>query len=106
MRSATRHMFCLAGVLWLCAGSPVSHAAEPQPAAGPLHRVSLRIDKMACSSCAARVEKVLQGIDGVKTARVAMKPPGAVIEYDPKKVTPERLVAAVEDAGFDASVAP
>src|SRR5216684_5999448 len=67
-------------------------------------KVTLRIEKMVCSACAARVTKVLQQLDGVRDARVDLKAKGAVVEYDPARVTPEQLVDAVNDAGFRASL--
>jgi copper chaperone CopZ len=99
-----KHLGAALGLLVAVAAGPVARAEEPAAAAPVAKTVSLRVEKMACSSCAARVEKVLKGIDGVKTARVELKT-GATVEYDAAKVTPQRLVQAVEDEGFHATVA-
>ncbi len=47
---------------------------------------------------------MLQQLDGVKEAKVDLKAKGAVVEYDPARVTPKQLVDAVNDAGFRASL--
>jgi P-type Cu+ transporter len=64
--------------------------------------VELDIDGMTCASCAARVEKKLNKLDGV-TATVNFATEKARVHYDPS-VTPEELVAAVEAAGYHAAL--
>ncbi len=59
-----------------------------------------RVEKMASSACAARVTKVLQQLDGVRDAKVDVKAKGAVVEYDPTKLTPQQLVGAVTTPAF------
>jgi copper chaperone CopZ len=99
-----RHLNAALSLLIVFAVGPLAWAGDPAPAAPVAKTVSLRVEKMACGSCAARVEKVLKAIDGVKTARVELKT-GATVEYDAGKVTPQQLVQAVEEEGFHASVA-
>ncbi len=62
--------------------------------------VELAIDGMTCASCAAGIEKKLNKLDGV-TATVNFATEKARVEYG-DKVTPEQLVATVEDAGYQA----
>ncbi|MEW5313937.1 MAG: hypothetical protein WDW38_005467 [Sanguina aurantia] len=57
---------------------------------------------MTCASCSASVENALSNIAGVKKASVALLQEQAVVLYNDALVTPEALVEAVEDAGFDA----
>ncbi|MBI5338088.1 MAG: copper-translocating P-type ATPase [Mycolicibacterium rufum] len=64
--------------------------------------VELAIDGMTCASCAARVEKKLNKLDGV-TATVNFATEKARVEYG-GAVTPDDLVAAVESAGYHASL--
>ncbi len=87
-------------------GVPVlaENPSQAAPSASATKSVTLRVEKMACSACAARVTKVLRQLDGVKDARVDLKAKGAVVEYDPAKVTPQQFVDAVNDAGFRASL--
>src|SRR5260370_7205158 len=65
--------------------------------------VTLRVEKMVCSACSARVTKVLQQLDGVKAAKVDLKAKGAVVEYHPTKLTPQQLVDPVNAAAFTAT---
>ena len=62
----------------------------------------LRLSGMSCASCASRVERGLNKLDGV-TASVNFAVEQAHVEHDPS-VTPEQLVHAVESAGYGASV--
>ncbi|MFL0292936.1 heavy metal translocating P-type ATPase [Mycobacterium sp. SMC-18] len=64
--------------------------------------VTLSVGGMTCSSCAARIEKRLNRIDGVH-ASVNFATEQAAITY-PDGVTTDELVAAVEATGYTASV--
>jgi Cu+-exporting ATPase len=64
--------------------------------------VELLIGGMTCASCAARIEKKLNRLDGV-TATVNYATEKAKISYGPG-VTPEDLVATVEKTGYSARV--
>jgi Cu+-exporting ATPase len=70
--------------------------------------VELPIAGMTCASCANRIERKLNKLDGV-TASVNYATERAAVDYDAATVQPEHLVAAVEAAGYQAvlpSVAP
>lgn len=62
--------------------------------------VELTIGGMTCASCAARVEKSLNKLDGV-TAAVNIATEKAAVTYD-GGVTPADLVATVKAAGYQA----
>ncbi len=64
--------------------------------------IELAIGGMTCASCAARIEKRLNKLDGV-TATVNYSTEKARVAY-PGTVTPEELVATVEKAGYQASL--
>jgi Cu+-exporting ATPase len=64
-------------------------------------RLELPIEGMTCASCAARIERKLNKLDGV-TAAVNYATEKAAVEYDPAQVTPELLVDAVEQVGYSA----
>ena len=66
--------------------------------------VTLAIDGMTCASCAGRIEKRLNRIEGVH-ASVNFATERAAIEV-PANVTPAELVAAVESTGYGASLKP
>lgn len=55
---------------------------------------------MSCAACAGRVDKTLNRQEGVMNASVNYASATASVEYDPKATSPEKLRAAVEDAGY------
>ena len=60
----------------------------------------LEVEGMTCSACVRRVEQALRGFDDITKLDVKI---GKVrVEHDPMKTTPERLVAAIVDAGYEA----
>src|SRR5918992_154690 len=63
--------------------------------------VELPITGMTCASCANRIERKLNKLDGV-SASVNYATERASVEYEPGAVAPEQLVAAVEAAGYQA----
>ena len=64
-------------------------------------QLELPIDGMTCGSCANRVERTLNTLDGV-SASVNYATEKATVAYDAGSVRPEELVAAVEAAGYHA----
>jgi len=70
----------------------------------PLETVDLRIGGMTCASCVARVEKALSRVPGVARAEVNLATETARVELA-AKVDAAALVAAVEQAGYEAVAA-
>ena len=68
-----------------------------------MQRLELPIEGMTCASCAVRVEKKLNKLEGVSAA-VNYATERASVEYDAEAVEPEQLVAAVESAGYRAAL--
>ncbi|MCR4309119.1 MAG: heavy-metal-associated domain-containing protein [Deltaproteobacteria bacterium] len=68
--------------------------------------MTLSVRNMTCSACAVTVKKSLTRIEGVKDAKVTLRPPQAVVAYDPAKVRMERLVEATTKAGFPSTINP
>jgi Cu+-exporting ATPase len=65
--------------------------------------VELPIMGMTCASCANRIERKLNKLDGV-TASVNYATEKATVDFDATAVAPEQLVAAVEAAGYRATL--
>ena len=63
--------------------------------------IDLPISGMTCAYCAARVEKRLNRLEGVE-ATVNYATERASVTFAPAAVTPDDLVAAVEQAGYSA----
>ena len=71
--------------------------------ASPPARTTLAIEGMTCASCAVRIEKKLNKLEGVQ-ATVNFATEKAAVEFDPALVAPGELVAAVEQAGYHATL--
>jgi len=65
--------------------------------------LELPIEGMTCASCANRVERTLNQLEGV-TATVNYATERASVYYDADAIEPERLVEAVESAGYEAAL--
>jgi P-type Cu+ transporter len=65
--------------------------------------VELPITGMTCASCASRIERKLNKLEGV-TATVNYATEKAAVEFDPQLVEPNQLLAAVESAGYQAAL--
>ena len=66
-------------------------------------RVSLDLEGMTCASCATRIERKLNRLDGVE-ATVNYATEQAAVTYDASEVSVDDLVAAVEAAGYHAAL--
>jgi P-type Cu+ transporter len=64
-------------------------------------RLDLPIEGMTCASCAGRIERKLNTLEGVE-ATVNYATERASVRFDAARVTPGELVAAVEAAGYAA----
>ena len=65
--------------------------------------IELPITGMTCASCANRIERRLNELDGV-TASVNYATEKASVEFDEAAVAPDQLVEAVEAAGYRAEL--
>ncbi len=66
--------------------------------------VKLKIDGMTCGGCANAVKRVLSATPAVTGVTVDLEAGSATVETS-AEVDPALLVAAVEDAGYDARIA-
>jgi P-type Cu+ transporter len=67
-------------------------------------RVRLEIEGMTCASCAARIEKKLNRLDGV-AASVNYATEEAAVSFDPARVPLGQLISTVEKIGYGAALA-
>lgn len=59
---------------------------------------------MTCSACSASVEKAIKKLDGVESVNINLLSNSAVVEYDESVLDNKKIIAAVENAGYNASV--
>ena len=83
--------------------SMLGFGAGPDEKAGKV--CVLKVEGMACGACAARVEKEVTKIEGVKAAKVSQPNGSAEITYDPAKTSPEAIAKTIsKQTGFKAAV--
>lgn len=64
-------------------------------------KIRLNIGGMTCVNCQNRIEKRLNAADGVISADVSYNDETADIEYDDKKISLKRIIAAIEDLDYE-----
>jgi Cu+-exporting ATPase len=64
--------------------------------------VTLPVVGMTCAACQRHVEEALRSTAGVSDAHVDLMAHRAHVDFDPAVAPPEKLVAAIRQAGYDA----
>lgn len=56
---------------------------------------------MACASCSANIERKLNELDGINEASVSLPGRSALIDYDPEKISLEKMKSEINGIGYD-----
>lgn len=70
-----------------------------------METVRLPVTGMTCAACSSRVQRTLQKQPGVVDAGVNLMMKSATITFDPAVISADRLVHAIIDSGYGASIA-
>ena len=108
-RTKSATSVCLAAVALTVLGI-ILPSCNSQTTGGPaqaasnavIKTVTIPIEGMSCSACAARVKRTLKAIDGVAEVEISLEHRNARVRYVEGKVSPERLVAAINQLGYKA----
>ncbi len=73
---------------------------ELKPLATSLEEVSFRIGGMTCAACAARIEKALSRLPGVKEATVSFAASQGRVLYDPSLLSLADMRRIIEEEGY------
>lgn len=65
-----------------------------------IKKESYLVEGMTCSGCERTVSRVVGNIGGVRTARADLGTSTLSVEYDPSKVTVEKIRSAVHRVGY------
>ena len=65
---------------------------------------TIPVEGMTCYSCTVHVESSLQDIDGVGEVKASVPNKSVTVNYDPKKISVQQLVEAVNKTGYRASL--
>lgn len=68
-----------------------------------MQNITLTVGGMTCGGCAKSVERALAAVDGVEKVAVNLEAGSAQVTFDAARADAQKLIAAVEDAGFDAA---
>jgi Cu+-exporting ATPase len=110
-RTGTKPRRALAGSALAVAGAlallgPISACTKRSERAASTtadtRAVLIPVEGMSCAACAARVKKALLSIDGVSGVEVSLAERRARARFDPARVSPRQLVAAIEALGYRA----
>jgi copper chaperone CopZ len=67
-----------------------------------MNTVVLPVEGMACVACVARVRRSLTSIDGVGDVQVSLGERNARVRFDPNRLDPNELVAAINNLDYKA----
>ncbi|MDN3453474.1 MULTISPECIES: cation transporter [unclassified Psychrobacter] len=65
----------------------------------------IKIDGMTCGGCVASVHTATADIDGLDDISIELLDNQATVTFDDSKTSADAIASAIEDAGFDATVA-
>lgn len=87
------------------AESPATSGSSSATAvAAAIETVEFDIVGMTCGGCATATEVALERLDGVQSAEASYDDETgaghAAVEFDPARISPERMIEAVEAIGF------
>lgn len=105
-----KHVKSLAGALVVLALVTGCMAAEGSGSGdedhGELATGVFAVEGMTCGGCEAGVELKVGGLEGVEAVEASYAEGRATVSYDPERVTPEEIIAAIEELGYSAEVVP
>jgi len=55
---------------------------------------------MTCSGCERTVQRVVENLEGVKSSKADLKSSTVSVEYDPSKVSIDKIRSAVDGVGY------
>jgi copper chaperone CopZ len=68
--------------------------------------VTLPVSGMTCGNCARSVERKLASTSGVTRAIVNLDAASATVEFDPARTAVPKLIAAIEQLGYQVPSPP
>ncbi|KAJ6171160.1 Copper-transporting ATPase [Penicillium chermesinum] len=69
-----------------------------------LMATTVSIGGMTCGACTSSVQSAFSNVEGVVQFNISLLAERAVVVHDPTILGTEKIIALVEDAGFDASI--
>ena len=67
-------------------------------------RVTIPVTGMTCAACSGRVQRALEKLPGVDSAKVNLMMANATVEFDPAVVDAPHLIEVIRDSGYGAEL--
>ena len=99
----TESLFALALLLVLGGVGWVSQAAAADDDSQTVTS-TFEVEGMTCGGCELGVKMKVKKLDGVESVEASYEDSEAEVVYDPEKVTPNDIVAAIEELGYSAEL--
>lgn len=80
------------------------HRAQDAPLPNGATKAEFHVEGMTCEGCESGVKAALEKLDGVQQAEVSHRKERTWVTYDPARVSAGELEAAIESAGYRASL--
>ena len=93
------------GVTMHIAESPSTESSQPKKTA-ELKTITIPVLGMSCAACQSHVERALRQTHGVDGAKVNLMTHTARVAFDPQLASPQNLVEAVKNSGYESSLPP
>ena len=87
--------------------APNARSSSPAPAAvvpAGLARVDFHVQGMTCAGCEVGTRGVLRKVEGVRDAGASYASSSAWAVYDPAKASPDEMMAAIRQLGYEPAV--
>ena len=68
-----------------------------------MEKTQLHIEGMHCGSCAMGIQMLVSGVDGVNSAFIDYEGKKGDVEFDPSKVTKDKIIKSIAELGYTAS---
>lgn len=66
-----------------------------------MEKKNIKITGMSCASCVKAIETTLRKLEGVENTSVNLATESAYIEYDPSKISLEKIIETIKSIGYD-----
>lgn len=78
---------------------------ESAAASAGFSRAEFKVEGMTCGGCAIGTRAALKKLEGVEDAGASYEDSRAWALYDPAKITPEEMMAAIRELGYTPTLA-
>ena len=77
--------------------------SQKQAPAAQLKTASFKVNGMHCQGCGEKIKTTLAKTTGVHKVEVKQADKRIVVDYDAKKISPEKIAKIISDLGYPAS---